>query len=158
MIREQIDLWEIQCDARCITTNGSIRNDGMAVMGRGCAFEATERFPTVQRNLGQLISQNGNHVQKIFRTGTSSGRFWHLVSFPVKHRWDQKADLELIERSAQELVEMTGSMGWETVALPRPGCGNGKLSWHQVRPILKDLLDDRFVIVTPPVFPPVFQP
>lgn len=35
----------------------------------------------------------------------------------------------------------------ETVLLPRPGCGNGKLQWDFVKREIEDLLDDRVTIV-----------
>jgi hypothetical protein len=65
--------------------------------------------------------------------------------------WDQWADLDLIGRSADELVALTTRYGWQTVVLPRPGCNNGKRDWEkEVRPILLPILDDRFLVVTAP--------
>ena len=40
--------------------------------------------------------------------------------------------------------------GWETVVLPRLGCGLGQLRWDDVKPILERYLDDRFIVLTPP--------
>ncbi len=71
-----------------------------------------------------------------------------LVSFPVKHAWDQRADLDLIRQSAYELVVLTEKYGWKKVLVPRPGCGNGQRKWHEIKPILAPMLDDRFVVVT----------
>jgi hypothetical protein len=35
---------------------------------------------------------------------------------------------------------------WQRVVLPRAGCGNGGLNWEMaVRPVLADILDDRFI-------------
>jgi hypothetical protein len=36
----------------------------------------------------------------------------------------------------------------ENVLVPRPGCGNGQLDWEDVKPILLDHFDDRFIVVT----------
>lgn len=33
------------------------------------------------------------------------------------------------------------------IYLVRPGCGNGRLRWQDVRHALSEILDDRFVIV-----------
>ena len=71
---------------------------------------------------------------------------FHLVAFPVKRHWRDPADPSLIVKSAFQLVELTDREGWRNVALPRPGCGNGRLDWEVVRPLL-NLLDDRFVVV-----------
>lgn len=144
MTEDLLDLWEVPCEARCITTNGSIKANGRAVMGRGCAKQATERYPFLQKSLGELLQRIGNHVQ-ILRLGAEEPI---LVVFPVKHAWDERADLDLIKRSAEELVALTDDMGWGKVVLPRPGCGNGQRKWPEVRVVIQGILDDRFLVVT----------
>lgn len=136
------DLWAVQAQARCITTNGSIRKDGRAVMGRGCALQAKARYPGVDRYLGMELARVGNHVTVLMDAGQ-----WLLLSFPVKHVWSEPADHSLVERSARELVALADTEGWKRVVLPRPGCGNGQLRWEQVKPLLEGLLDDRFLVV-----------
>ncbi len=70
-----------------------------------------------------------------------------LASFPVKRHWHEAADPELIRSSARQLVALADKFGYERVVLPRPGCGNGRLSWEGIRPILAGILDDRFTVV-----------
>jgi len=136
------DLWDLaRGSVLVITTNGCINRHGACVMGRGIALQAKQRFPGVALKLGGYIRQYGN---RCFNLGVWEG--YRLVSFPVKHQWDQPADLELIERSARQLVEMADKFGWECLYMPRPGCGNGRLSWSQVRPVLERILDERFVV------------
>ena len=141
MIERREDMWEVSCDVICITTNGTIKKDGSCVMGRGCALQAREKFPGIDKKLGDLIKQNGNKVQVI----TNNGRC--IVVFPVKHNWNELANHDLIEKSTKQLVDLTNLCGWATVVLPRPGCNNGGLSWENVKPILLKYLDDRFIIV-----------
>ena len=150
MIEQITDLWSLPCEARCITTNGTIKTDGRAVMGRGVAKQATERYVGIAKLLGAHLREHGNHVGILALTDDPEhGPPIPLVSFPVKHLWDQWADLDLIGRSADELVALTDRRGWARVVLPRPGCNNGKRNWEQeVRPILAPILDDRFVVVT----------
>lgn len=63
--------------------------------------------------------------------------------------WMAKSQEQLIAASCLQLVSLTQSMGWGTVVLPRPGCANGGLSWEKVvRPIVRNLLDDRFTVIT----------
>jgi hypothetical protein len=137
------DLFEQKdADAICITTNGSVKKNGKAVMGRGCAREANRRW-NCSKILGKAIKECGN-VPMIFRRTEG----YAVVSFPVKHRWWEKADLNLIRGSAKRLVELVNYHGWKKVILPRPGCGNGKLDWKDVKPILEPILDDRFYVIT----------
>lgn len=129
-------------DAICITTNGYVKQNGRAVMGRGVAWQATQKFPGIDRILGTAIRRDGNHVHQLEPRGLSPA----VVSFPVKHYWDQPARLPLIEQSAYELLDLTEREEWKRVVLPRPGCGNGCLSWASVKPILVPILDDRFLV------------
>ena len=69
-----------------------------------------------------------------------------LLTFPVKHNWWQPADLDLIAKSAEALEYMALSKPDTSFLLPRPGCGNGKLTWAEVRPVIKFLPDNVLVI------------
>ena len=143
MFREAYgNIWDMDGDAICITTNGYIKNNGEAVMGRGVALEAKQRFPDLAWQLGLKIDEFGNHVQLIHLNP-------FLYSFPVKHNWWERAELDLIERSAHELMSHIQSARFEHVLLPRPGCGNGGRDWEtEVKPILEPILDDRVAVVT----------
>ena len=145
MIEVTGDLWEVAADARVITTNGLVKKNGEAVMGRGVAKQAAERYRELPRLLGERLRQVGNHVS-LFIFGLVSGDEL-IISFPVKHNWWEKAAPELIKRSAKELVRLADKYEWQVVVLPRPGCGNGGLRWEDVKPIVEPLLDGRFVIV-----------
>ena len=160
MIEQRADLWDIgaTCDATCITTNGTITGRGLGVMGRGCALEAAERYNTqrafrrsaghrltgsLQRLLGNYLKQHGNHVGVLLPPPPVT-----LVVFPVKHEWHEQADLTLIKRSCLELAKLADDHGWRRVVLPRPGCGNGGLTWDVVGPVIDAYLGERFVVVT----------
>lgn len=152
MIEVVGDLFGFPANARCITTNGAIRKDGAAVMGRGVAEQAKALFPGIEYILGGILEKHGNHVSAIYHVGIyplvqPRGLRCSLLSFPVKDHWRDRARFDLIRRSALELVEMTNDSGWEVVALPRPGCGNGGRRWGDVQALIEDILDDRFVIV-----------
>jgi hypothetical protein len=131
-------------DALCITTNGYIKSNGECVMGRGIALEAKKRLRTLPRTLGLAIKYHGNNVHKLF----PKYRNTVIISFPVKHNWWEKADIKLIERSAHQLVKLTDKQNFKRVLLPRPGCGNGKLKWDEVKLVLEPIFDDRFYVVS----------
>ena len=140
------DLWELapKMDAICITTNGEVRKDGRAIMGRGCAKQAAMRWPELPELLGGALLLSGNHIHTFLGWDDD----FHLVTFPVKHRWRERADLNLIEASAQQFLSITDELGWKRVLLPRPGTGNGRLRWEDVRKRISPLLDNRFLVVT----------
>lgn len=157
-------------DAICITTNGFVKKNGEAVMGRGCAKRAAELMPGLPEALGNAISAQGNRT---YVHGPYNGM--QIVTFPVKAAfriydpfhvsvvrhmkskfktgdrvpgWALVADPKIIKRSADQLVAEADAHGWESVVLPRPGCGAGELSWKEIGPMLHSILDDRFYAIT----------
>ena len=164
------DLFDTECDALCITTNGFVKTNGENVMGRGCAREATGYWPSIARLLGTSIKRDGNNTTVLLRDNGVD-----IVAFPVKPEfriylggrrelvrhmprkykmndkvpgWACYADIHLIKKSAKQLVELADEHGWKKVLLPRPGCGAGELNWADVKPILDEVLDDRFIAIT----------
>jgi hypothetical protein len=133
MLDIKADLWTTDATGICITTNGYVKPNGRAVMGRGCALEAKNKFPDIDYTLGRIIKQFGNHVYPLLANGTKT-----IYSFPVKHNWWEDADMDLIKRSCQELKQY--AQGHKLILLPRPGCGNGRLRWEYVRPVIEGIL------------------
>ena len=110
-------------------------------MTRGVAGQAARRFPVLPDTLGFLLQQSGNHVHPLGHG---------IVSFPVEASAWEWPDLRLIARSARELRELADREGWELVLVPRPGCGGGGLDWREVRPLLEEQFDGRFVVIAAP--------
>lgn len=125
-----------------ITTNGTVKANGEAVMGRGVAAQAKARFPKLPYILGDVIREVGNVLHHWGQEG--------LIFFPVKYNYWEKANISLIEQSVQQLKDFFGNTVEDyptPIYLVRPGCGNGQLDWKDVKPILEKYLDDRFIVV-----------
>lgn len=133
------DLWDFPAEYRVITVNPIINKHNLLVMGRGVALQAAQRFPWLRATLAGYVRKWGNRVFILHHE--------KLITFPVKHHWREQADPVLIRRSAVQLVEVADKFQLRNVALPRPGCSNGRLLWEDVRPLLLDVLDDRFTVV-----------
>lgn len=121
----------------CITTNGFIKKNGCNVMGAGIALEARKKFPGIDKKFGDLIKNNGHIVQPIHD---------RLLSFPVKDFWYNNASASIIRESSKQLKVLALLHPKLNFILPRPGCGNGKLCWTNVKPLLIDLPDNVHVI------------
>lgn len=130
------DLWAAPTAWKIITTNGTYRRDGRAVMGRGCAMEAKERYPSLPARLGLRLQDEGNHVYVFEDIG--------VITFPVKEKWFYQAEVTLIAQSVREFEKILDPKSSYTIV--RPGCGNGGLKWEQVRPYLNRLPNNVFVI------------
>lgn len=130
----------------CITTNARWNSDGRAVMGVGTAKLARDRFKDIDLKLANYLKEYGN---RCFSLGSYqyNGKIVRVASFPTKDYWGNDSDLDLIEKSANELVNMANKFKWSKIYLPMPGVGAGKLSWKEVSKRLS-VLDDRFIVIS----------
>lgn len=166
MLEGFCNMWNLlgKVSALVITTNGFVKSNGACVMGRGSAREARDKFPGIDFILGKYLKAYGNRPFVLKKDVTS------IVSMPVKPEygtiqnlvahmknrqmgsvipgWAVKADIRIIKQSAVNLVRMANKFQWETIAMPRPGCGAGELDWPTVRSVLDPILDDRFTAYT----------
>ena len=69
-------------------------------MGRGVALQAKQRYKHIATILASHITLYGNHVSLIIESEV----YKNIISFPVKHHWYEKANLDLIRISAIELL------------------------------------------------------
>ncbi|MAG39689.1 hypothetical protein CMI41_01855 [Candidatus Pacearchaeota archaeon] len=158
--------------AIAITTNGFIKRNGEAVMGRGCAAQAKSKWPTISRELATNLNVVGNIPSVLFLPSTLP---YSVLSFPVKHEhvicnddktnvvthmrskfepgqrvpgWASVADSDLIIQSAKHLVRLADTYSYQKIVVPRPGCGAGELNWEQIKPRIDRILDNRFYSIT----------
>jgi hypothetical protein len=128
-----------------VPTNGHINKQGEATMGRGVAYQANKLFKGLSKALGKLMVQNGNTVFLFEKQ--------RLITFPTKNYWKDPSDLGIIEHSCKTLKALLKQYKKEKIkfVMPKVGCGNGKLSWDKVQPIIKayfsDLEEDQIMIV-----------
>lgn len=151
-------------DAICFTSNGIIKKNGELVMGAGVAKAFKNNWPELPQIFGYKVRagcgcclSNGNRVHITYPNSSYTKKLRGpkapdaIISFPTKHHWRDKSDLNLIKKSAEQLVEKTNSREdpykWKKIFLPAPGCSNGGLDFEkEVRPVLEPILDDRFTI------------
>lgn len=151
-------------DAICITTNCTLMDNGENPMGGGCAGAAARKWPEVPAIYGKLLSLAPNvpvimgwvskkdsetFVSVLDSTeGIQSNTHTALVAYPTMVDIGEPANLKLVRRSAKLLSELADLFYWKRVIVPRPGSGIGGLDWDsEVRPELKEILDNRFTLI-----------
>lgn len=139
-MKEKIgNLWENHPDnIVIITTNGYIRSDGSIAMGKGCAKEASLKYPYLPSELGALVLKHGN-IPIYFPK-------YKIYTFPTKHNWWELSRLDLILSSMKILHTAVVNMVDAKFNMPRPGCGYGGLKWETIKPEIEEYLDDRFTV------------
>ncbi|MCI0575356.1 MAG: hypothetical protein L0331_04015, partial [Chloroflexi bacterium] len=134
------DMWTAydKADLFLITTNSTIHS-GALIMGRGIARQARDRFPGLDKALGQQILNTCGYLGQY---GLLISPRWpeaKLGAFQVKTHYDKPADLALIEHSTAALQAWCAAHPAALVCLNFPGIGNGRLPREQVLLIVEQL-------------------
>lgn len=135
-------------EAIAFTTNGIIRKDGRAVVGKGIAKQANTLFH-IDEKLAHFLRQYGNRAFNLGQyQNTSTGAVFTLFTFPTKYDWKEDSDITLICKSAEQLMQMSDKFKVTHCYIPPVGCGCGNLNWkNTVKPWVSQILDDRFTVV-----------
>lgn len=150
MILERGDMWSIAgvTDWFLITTNPIVNRQGLAVMGRGMAKQAADRFPTLRKDFADRLAKREYKESPVFTIGKYEDGGAPFTSplrigcFMVKHHWRDKANLKLISGSTEQLAALIDYVGVGRVDLNFPGIGNGGLAREAVLPIIERLPDN----------------
>ena len=136
------NLWDFDVEQyyRVITTNGNIKLNGDAVMGRGIALQAAERYPQLPSKLAERLKLYGNKVN-VFPEHK-------IITFPTKNNWRDNSTYELIESSCNNLVVICNYINIKKIVMPMVGCSNGGLKWTNVRKIIYKKFENSDIDVT----------
>jgi O-acetyl-ADP-ribose deacetylase (regulator of RNase III) len=152
-------------DAICINSNSQFGDDGKAFMSGGSAGVCARRWPQTELRLGKCLKNfednipfiigtvdiNGDYIEPNLKTIKSGGFKCLIFSFPTMDNMMDSAKIELIKRSSTLMMQNADRYFLKGIAIGRMGSGTGGLNWNtDVKPIVSDILDDRFTIVSFP--------
>ncbi len=103
------------------------------VMGKGLAAEFKKRYPEMVQQY-QRECQSGR--LRIGRPTLFTKSTPWILNFPTKDRTSAPSKLEYLEQSLTYLVANYQKGNITSLAFPKLGCGEGKLSWDEVGPVL----------------------
>jgi O-acetyl-ADP-ribose deacetylase (regulator of RNase III) len=103
------------------------------VMGKGLALAFKERYPDMF-SVYQRECREGR--LRIGRPTLYKGSSPWILNFPTKDNWRANSKLEYIEKSLRYLVDHYKEANIQSIAFPRLGTQNGKLSWNEVGPLM----------------------
>lgn len=138
------DMWSVypKADLFLITTNSTLKPGNILVMGRGIAKQARERFPGLNKALGQQIAQicgrNGQYGLLISSRWPQA----KIGAFQTKTDARQPASLFLIQCSTTALKQWAEAHPQAQIHLNFPGIGYGGLLREKVLPIVNQLPDN----------------
>jgi O-acetyl-ADP-ribose deacetylase (regulator of RNase III) len=106
----------------------------VGVVGKGLAAEFKRHYPEMFLPY-QNICATGQLVPGKIWLWRSSNRW--ILNFPTKRHWRNPSKLEWIEAGLVKFVTEYSDLDITEIAFPRLGCGNGGLSWDDVRPLME---------------------
>lgn len=104
-------------------------------MGKGLALQVKkalpENFATYEKacKAGEVAPGRMHIVQRL-----ASPRF--IINFPTKKHWRHPSKIEYVRDGLRDLVQQVQRLGIKSIAIPPLGCGNGGLSWADVKPLI----------------------
>ncbi|MFI5343497.1 MAG: macro domain-containing protein [Chlamydiales bacterium] len=110
----------------------------VGVMGKGIALSFKKSFPMMFEDYSKRCSQKKVKLGKPYCFHVTPFKF--VINFPTKGHWKQNSRIENIIMGLKFLVAYAKEWGIESMAIPPLGCGNGGLSWDEVRPIMFEYL------------------
>jgi O-acetyl-ADP-ribose deacetylase (regulator of RNase III) len=60
-----------------------------------------------------------------------------IINFPTKNHWRGSSKIEFIQEGLEDLIVQIKRLNIKSIAIPPLGCGNGGLSWAEVRPLIE---------------------
>ncbi|HAU1200843.1 TPA: macro domain-containing protein [Legionella pneumophila] len=110
----------------------------VGVMGKGIALQFKQAWPENFKSYAKACKAGEVVPGKMFiyeLKETTSPHF--IINFPTKRHWKQKSHIQDIKIGLETLIDEIKQRGIQSIALPPLGCGNGGLSWSEVRPLIE---------------------
>ena len=110
----------------------------VGVMGKGLARAFRQRYPDMFRVYAKICERHLLAPGKLMIFCESD--HW-LLLFPTKEDWRDPSKMEYIESGLKKFADTYAQKGITSIAFPKLGCGNGKLNWDEVRPLMEKYLN-----------------
>lgn len=107
------------------------------VMGKGLALAFKQKYPEMFAVYERDCQTGKLRIGRptIYQKSTP----W-ILNFPTKNHWRNPSKLEYIEKGLAFLLEHYKKAGITSIAFPKLGAQNGKLSWDEVGPLMAKYL------------------
>lgn len=110
----------------------------VGVMGKGIALAFKDTYPDNFDAYQAACRAREVQIGRMFVTENRSlhGPRW-IFNFPTKQHWRNPSRLEWVRIGLTDLRRTVIDLGIRSISLPPLGCGNGGLSWPDVRALIE---------------------
>lgn len=108
------------------------------VMGKGLALAFKKRYPAMYESHRERCKSGQLEIGQLWLFKAKNK--W-VLNFPTKKHWRNPSKAAYIEAGLQTFAQTYETLGIDSVAFPRLGCGAGELDWErQVKPLMAHYL------------------
>lgn len=109
----------------------------VGVMGKGLALSFKKRYPKMFEAYKIACDKHQLTIGKLMLYYAPD--HW-IMMFPTKESWRNPSKLEYLEAGLNKFVTTYAEKKITSIAFPKLGCGNGELSWADVKPVMEKYL------------------
>lgn len=114
----------------------------VGIMGKGIALSFKKSFPNVFEQYKRSVDKGEFEIGKVqvVRTGLLTPKY--VINFATKKHWRNPSKIDFIRMGLLDLKTKLAEHKIKSIAIPPLGCGNGKLDWEVVKPLMVNILED----------------
>lgn len=115
----------------------------VGVMGKGIALEFKQVYPQNYELYKKACAIGNVKIGQMLITEThlyENPKF--IINFPTKKDYKHPSKLQYITEGLIDLKKRIIELNIKSIAIPPLGCGNGKLKWTEVKPLIIEALID----------------
>lgn len=103
------------------------------VMGKGLALAFKQRYPAMFPVYQQECKTGKLRIGRptLYKQSTP----W-ILNFPTKDHWKPPSKIEYLEKGLEYFIANYKKVGIKSIAFPKLGAQNGRLSWDEVGPLM----------------------
>lgn len=114
----------------------------VGVMGKGIALSFKKSFPNVFNEYKKAVDTGKFQIGRVQIVPTGQLTPKYVMNFATKKHWRHPSKLQYIEEGLVDLKKKISEYNIKSISIPPLGCGNGKLDWDDVKPLMVSALEE----------------
>lgn len=136
IVFKQGNIFDSNCDVIVNTINC------VGVMGKGIALEFKKKYPKMFDDYKKRCSLHSVRpgAPYLYLLDSNNDKHKYILNFPTKDHWRAKSKMDYVISGMQWFCNNFKQFDFKSIAFPALGCGNGGLSFDDVRLIMVEYL------------------
>ncbi len=109
----------------------------VGVMGKGIAAQFKLKYPSMYEFYRFHCNAGFMQIGTVYTHPIGEDKPRYVINVPTKLHWYNPSEYSYITQGLEALVAEVVRLDIKSIAIPPLGCGNGRLSWALVRPMIE---------------------